>query len=268
MVKEGESMNKDKKRKENKGIYGNAIDYHFYHMNFIEYLTGFGLGFLAGAVVIMVFFKAVYPAAAVGVICGIAGVMLQRQRLLKKRRAELLDQFRDFLESLATSYGAGRNTDAAFRDSLTDLSRIYPDKAYIIQEIKLILKGLSNNRTIEAMLLDFGDRSGLEDIESFVDVFVETGRQGGNMSEIIVDVRSIINEKIETETEIGRVTSGSKNEMSIMMGIGFFILLFVNYSNIMSLSENTPVNVIIKSFVLLIYAVAYLWSRRILRIKV
>ena len=127
---------------------------------------------------------------------------------------------------------------------------------------------ITNNRTIENLLLDFGDRSGLDDIESFVDVFVETGRQGGNMSEIIVDVRSIISEKIETEAEISRVTNNSKVEMKIMMGIGLFILLFVNYSNIMSLAENTPINIIMKALVLIIYSFAYLWSRKILRIKV
>ena len=260
-------MNRKYKRKENKGIYGDAIDYHFYHMNLLEYLAGFGLGFLAGAFVIMVFFSILYPALIIGIISGVVGVIFLRKYLLKRRSKDLLDQFRDFLESLATSYSAGKNTATAFRDSLTDLSRIYPDNAYIIQEIKLLIKGISNNRTIESMLLDFGDRSGLDDIESFVDVFVETGRQGGNMSEIIVDVRSIISEKIETETEIGRVTNNSKVEMNIMMGIGICILLFVNYSNIMSLADNTPINIIMKTAVLVIYFVAYLWSRKILRIK-
>ncbi len=261
-------MNRKYKRKENKGIYGDAIDYHFYHMNLIEYLAGFGLGFLAGASVIMIFFGLIYPSIAVGVIGGIAGIIFMRKSLLKRRKNDLLDQFRDFLESLATSYSSGKNTATAFIDSLTDLSRIYPDNSYIVQEIKLILKGITNNRTIENMLLDFGDRSGLDDIESFVDVFVETGRQGGNMSEIIVDVRSIISEKIETEAEISRVTNNSKVEMKIMMGIGLFILLFVNYSNIMSLAENTPINIIMKALVLVIYSFAYLWSRKILRIKV
>ena len=263
----GKIKNKKEKYIENRGVFGTATDYHVYHMTPADLLMGFLKGFGIGGAIIFIFFRTPVATLIVGTIAGIIGVFVHKKRLLSRRYETLLDQFKEMLEALATSFSSGRNSVEAFGDAYKDLSNIYPKDAYILVEIKTILDGIQNNQTVETMLRDFGDRSGLEDISSFTDVFVETGRQGGNMTKVISDARVLINEKIDTEREIRMITHNSKVEFDIMMCIPFFILLIINSDSSMSIVENTHFNIVIKVIVLSIFGGAYLLARKMLTVK-
>ena len=169
----GKIKNKKEKYIENRGVFGNATDYHVYHMTPADLLMGFLKGFGIGGAIIFIFFRTPAAILIVGTIAGIIGVFVHKKRLLSRRYETLLDQFKEMLEALATSFSSGRNSVEAFGDAYKDLSNIYPKDAYILVEIKTILDGIQNNQTVETMLRDFGDRSGLEDISSFTDVFVD-----------------------------------------------------------------------------------------------
>ena len=259
--------NPNKKHVENRGVFGNATDYHVYHMTLSDIVMGFLKGFALGGAIVFIFFRAMSATLIIGVISGVIGIFVHKKRLLAKRYEVLLDQFKDLLEALATSYSSGRNSVEAFGDAYKDLSHIYPEDAYIMVEVGNVLAGVQNNQTIETMLRDFGERSGLEDISSFTDVFVETGRQGGNMTKVIGDARILINEKIDTEREIRMITHNSKVEFDIMMCIPFFILLIINSDSSMSIVENTHANIVIKIVVLSIFGIAYLLAKKMLTVK-
>ena len=252
---------------EKRGVFGNSVDYHIYHMKISEILFGVGIGFSVGAIIFYIFFRVVIGALIVGILSGLIGIFAYKNKLKEKRYNILLDQFKELLEALATSYSAGRNSVEAFKDAKNDLSHIYPKDSYIMIEVNAILAGIKNNKSIETMLIDWGERSGLEDIKSFADVFAETERQGGNMSKVIGDARNVINEKIDTEREIAMVTNSAKNEFNIMMCIPFVILLLISSDSSMSIVSNTHINIIIKTIVLIIFAVAYVWARKMLSIK-
>lgn len=53
-----------------------------------------------------------------------------------------------------------------------DLEQIYGEKSDITTELAIIVTGMENNIKIEDLLTNFAQRSGLEDIASFADVFV------------------------------------------------------------------------------------------------
>lgn len=262
----GRIRNKNKVA-ENHGVFGNATDYHVYHMTVSDILMGFLKGFGVGGAIIFIFFRTMPATLIIGIISGIIGIFVHKKSLLSKRYETLLDQFKELLEALATSYSSGRNSVEAFEDAYKDLSHIYPEDTYIIVEVRNILSGVQNNQTIETMLRDFGERSGLEDISSFTDVFVETSRQGGNMTKVIGDARVLINEKIDTEREIRMITHNSKVEFDIMMCIPFFILLIINSDSSMSIVENSHANIVIKIVVLSIFGIAYLLAKKMLKVK-
>ena len=90
-------------------------------------------------------------------------------------------------------------------------------KQTIVHEVKLICMGLRNNINIEPLLIDFAERSGLDDVMSFANVFEVCNRQGGDLKKVVADTREIINDKIEVEMEIETMLSGSVNELNIMM---------------------------------------------------
>ena len=58
---------------------------------------------------------------------------------------------------------------------------IYGEESDIVRELELICTGLNNNINIEVLLTDFAERSGLDDVMSFANVFEVCNRQGGDL---------------------------------------------------------------------------------------
>ena len=259
--------NSSNKAGELHGVFGNATDYRFYHMNALEIIAGYIGGAFFWGVIAFLFFRTPIVYVPVGIAGGFMGVSTMRKYRKKKRDSELLDQFRALLESLATSFSANKNTKDAFIESREDLRNMYSEKSNIIKEIDLILMGVNNNRTIECMLSDFALRSGLEDIVTFADVFCETSRLSGTMHEVVENSRSIISEKIDTEREINASIENCRFEFRFMLCIPLLILCFMNVNSDFSIASNEKSYVYLKLAVCTVLAAAALLGRKILKIK-
>ncbi len=178
-------------------------------------------------------------------------------------------QFKDLLESLTASYATGKNTLDSFRDAWSDLEQIYGDQSDITRELAILVTGMENNTNIEDLLTNFARRSGLEDVESFADVFRVSLRQGANIKDIIASTRDVINDKIEIEMEIQTILAGNKNELNIMMVMPLVILVSLGgMGSDMTAAANTPVNVVIKLIALGMFYLAYHLGRRFTNIQI
>lgn len=253
---------------EKTGIFGDADDYHVYHMTTVDNLIAYALGFLLGVVVVFVFFRSIIFSVLAGILCALKAPAVYNDFKKKSRLKNLRLQFKDLLESLTASYSAGKNTPGAFADALNDMISIYGEEADIVDELRIICAGLTNNFNIEHLLLDFAERSGLDDVTSFANVFEVCNRQGSDLKKIVSDTRDIINDKIEIEMEIDTMLAGNKNELNIMMVMPLVIILSLSTMGTATIVTNTPVNVIIKLICLGIFGLAYLLGRKIVDIKV
>lgn len=266
---------KEKKVKKNKkepyvplrGILGDATDYHVYEMSFADNVIGFLIGFAIVAVVETVFFNNLILMILLGIAGGFISRKYYREYRKNKRLRELLIEFKDMLESLVASYSAGRTTVDAFMDAASDMRSIYGDKADIVKELNTISIGMQQNIIIEDLLMDFSNRSGLDDVSSFANVFEVCNRQGGNIKDIVSDTRIIINDKIEIEQEISAMIAGSKNELNIMMVMPLIVAIASSGLGSTSITNNTPLNVAIKIVILGIFFMAYKMGQKITDIK-
>lgn len=249
------------------GLMGNATDYHVYCMTFLDRIKGFGIGFGLAFVVTFVFYRVIPFCLIVSVMAGIFAQKPYRNYLNAKRKERLLLQFKDMLEDLTTSYASGSNTTAAFQDCVNSLTNLYGTEASIVQEAQLIVSGLNNGLNIEDLLGDFAERSELEDVQSFADVFQIANRQGGNIRQIVADTRSVINDKIEMEMEITTLLTSGKNDINVMMVMPLVIVLVMGVDSSMSITSNTPLNVIVKSVCIGIFALAYMFGQKIMDVK-
>lgn len=248
----------------NHGVFGNAIDYSVYDMNKKEKLVGFMIGMAVGFAVVQIFFLNVIVSVIASLLTGVFGVRIYRLHLLGKRQEVLLMQFKDFLESLCTSFGSGKNTVDAFADSYHDLLNQFGKDAYIVQEIVIILTGLKNNFTIEKMLGDFADRSRIEDIQNFADVFEVTNRMGGNIIRVIDETRNIIIDKINIQLEINTLISGKKNELNIMI-----LMPLIVVTQLQGVTEGAGlIGVLSKVGALVLFAGAYALGQKMIKIRI
>lgn len=246
-----------------KSIIGNGIDYHTYDMKILDYLTGYVVGFSLSFIANQIFFERFLFSLIVSAIFGFIAINPYRKYLIIKRKKKLLLQFKDFLESLAASYSAGKNTQNAFNDAHTDMRELHTDKSYISRELEIIGVGIENGFNIEELLNNFAYRSGIDDIKSFANIFESGNRIGSNMKTIICDTKEIISDKIEIEMEIRATIIEKKTELYIMLAMPFIIILALNGLGDSTFSALNPINMIIRVLVLFIILIAFFIGKKI-----
>lgn len=249
------------------GLVGDEPDYNVYNENLKERIVWFLMGLLAGAVVVYVFYENIIAAVVVGIFCGFAFIPIRRKQVIEKRKKKLTQQFHGLLDALATSIGAGKNMYDSFSGASDDLAVQYSKESDIVHEVDTIRIGMDNNITVEDLLLNFAERSGLEDIRNFANVFATCYKKGGNIKDVIKNTASIIGDKIEVKMELETMVAGQKNEQNIMlvMPVVFIVVLKSMGGDLIDLQSATGILSVTVSLV--IFVAAYFISKKILNIK-
>lgn len=250
------------------GIMGDSVDYTVYEMTVKDKIFTFLIGFAAAAVTGYVFYESVILSLLVGGLMGVFYIPIKRKRLIEKRKNRMLMQFKDMLESLNTSIGAGANMTDAFAAAWKDMDYQHSADSIVVKELTTINQGINNNIGIERLLLDWGDRSGLEDINSFANVFETCFRKGGNIKEVIKNTFQIITDKIDINQEIKTMVASQTNEQNIMMvmPVVFVCLLKTLGSEVINLSS--PTGRISTTIAAFLFITAYFIGKKILSIKI
>ncbi len=194
----------------------------------------------------------------------------KRKQAVKKRKWELTLAFREAVVMVSANLQAGNSVENAFRRTYTDLNELYGEKEDITKEFLMIGRGLDNNLILEKLLLDFGQRSDVEDIRDFAEIFSAAKRTGGNLREIITDTADIISDKIEIKRNLRILISEKQFEQKIMSVIPFFILIYIGVTSpgyFDSLYHNME-GVGIMTGCLVAYVAALLWGMKITAIEV
>lgn len=240
------------------GVMGMGDDYHIYHMTILDRAKAAFIGLVVGVAIGYVFFE---NAIAAIVLTLIAAICLQepfREYCKNQRLRKLLLQFKDLLETLTASYSAGQTTPQSFADAQDEMASLYGEDADIVHELQMINTGLMHNYNIEDLLMNFAQRSGLDDVDSFANVFEVCNRKGGNIKQIVAETRSVINDKIEIEMEIRTMIAGAKNELNIMLLMPFLIMIAMRGLGSTQIGEGANlVNLIAKFVALGFFAAAY-----------
>lgn len=251
-----------KSKVENDGLY----DYTKYHMKLKDRAIAFLIGFGLAAIAIHIFFGSIIVDLVVGIATGIVAQPIYRKMMIKKIRRQLLLQFRDLLDSLSSSVSAGKVINAAFADAEKDMNLQYGEDSPIYKEVRAINLGLINSANIEDLLMDFGKRSGIEDIVSFANVFSISNRRGGEIKSILGETKSILCDKIDIEMEIQASLNSTKNELNILMLMPLIVVPMM--SSFSQDSDNPAINITVKIAGLAIFIIAYIIGRKITDIKV
>ena len=263
-----------------------TINYRVYYMKPLEKILTFLVAFIVGALIGYLFYGGIGKdefgqatkvtltlnlliPGAVGIIAGKLFVPMRVQSIIKKRSTELSHQFRDMLEALTTSLGAGKNVNDSFIGVYEDLKIQYEPDAYILKELEVIISGIHNNVPIENVLEDFGIRSGNDDILSFANVFMVSYRKGGNIKDIIRNTHSILSDKMEIAEEIETLVTSNKTEQYVMV---FMPIVLIGVIKMMSpeFAANfvTPTGIISTTISIVIFVVAYMVGKSVLDIKI
>lgn len=249
---------------------GFRVDYHIYEMGRGERTRYIVLAALALFAVSFVFFQSLTLSFLFSLGCFFYPKYKVKD-LVRKRKSELNNQFKDALYALSSALGAGRSMEMAFKSALSDLRIIYPDeKTYIIQEFQYICRRIEMNDPVEKALADFGRRSHIEDIINFADVVMICMKTGGSLVNVVKSTSGAISDKIEIEQEIDMILSGKKYEQKLL---NIMPLVFIGLINLGGSGYTDPLYKSATGYLLMalsmgILVAAYFISRRIMDIKV
>ena len=249
-------------------LIGEGTDYNTYEASVKEKILWFIIGMIVSGAVLYIFYENIIVSVVIGAICGYFFIDIRKNQVIKKRKKNLTVQFRGLLDALSTSISAGKNMYDAFTSAEDDLSIQFTPESDIVKEVKLIRVGLDNNIQIEDLLLNFAERSGLEDVRNFANVFATCYKKGGNIKDVIKNTASIIGDKIEIQMELETMVAGQKNEQNIMlvMPVVFILVLKTMGGDLIDLES--PVGILSVTAALAIFVLAYFISKKILDIKI
>lgn len=262
-----------------------TYNYKVYHMKMWEKVAYFLAAFAVGAVVGYLFYGGigkdefgdpttltrvldVLISTVIGLIAGFLFLPIRTEQIITAQKKKLNSQFRDMLEALNTSLGAGKNVVDSFYAVYEDLKVQYDRSAYILKELEIILAGFTNNIDIEDTLKDFGDRSGSEDIVSFANVFRICYRKGGDIKDAIRSTHAILDDKMEIVEDIETVVTSSKTEQNVML---IMPILLVGMIKMMSpdFAANfaSPSGILATTAALAVFVASYFIGKAVLKIK-
>ncbi len=196
----------------------------------LETLQDLGKGLLVTGVFAFFFYRSIWALPPMSLV---GWFYLQRSRRHRRRHRnrQLLIQFKECIQAVAASMRAGYAVENAFLDSITDIQSMFGEGCIMERELQLLRQGLGNNVTLEALLTELGQRSGLEEICEFAEVFAIAKRNGGSIPVMIDAASSSISRRLAVEEEMETLLSARKLEQRVMNAMPFLIVWYVEVSN-------------------------------------
>ena len=154
------------------------MNYEQYQIGKKEWLYYGSQGVAALGLIVYVFYRSL-PVFIVLLPLGIAYPLFIKEDLKRKRMETLRLHFKDAILAAAEGLHAGYSVENAFAASLREMEQLYGKDSMIAGELRLILHKTAYNQTFEEAFRDFAARSGLEDVQSFADVFTAAQQSGG-----------------------------------------------------------------------------------------
>ncbi|MBQ6660870.1 MAG: type II secretion system F family protein [Lachnospiraceae bacterium] len=148
----------------------------------------------------------------------------EREALGGVRRRQLEEHFRDALQCLLASLEAGYSIENSVENTAEDLRRMFDEKEPIVEEFRRMSRKMQSGSTVEAVLEEFAERSGVEDIQNFAGIFTISKRTGGDVIEVIRSVTETLYQKQEVYREIRTVLLAKQLEVGIMKAMPYIML--------------------------------------------
>ena len=243
-------------------------DYGIYKLSSKETIQAAAEGILLNAVLAMLFYDSFF-AMIPGMLIVLLYAKEKKHILMRKRKKRMQSQLQEFLNALIAALQTGRSVENAFAEALKDTMEYVGKDTEFVIEIKYICKGVSLGEPLEKLLKDFSDRSCLEELEYFSEVFRIGKRSGGNLIGIMKNTIRMLQEKMEAEAEIYTVLSEKRLEFYLMsvIPLGILVYLRIGAGNLIESLYHNVTGILVMTICLIVYGGCYLYGKRLLEIE-
>lgn len=219
-------------------------------------------GALIGAAAGWAYLPLLWAMLAFAGIGAIVGRQVSEKQKRRREREQVRTEFRELLDSLASSYAAGSNTMTAFTKAKDDLQYAFGASHRFQADLERIVHGMSTNipleRSLEHMAIHMAD----ENVTNFVDSFTACLRRGGDLQELVRESRELLIEKQDLERDLEMLVAAGKRELDILAVLPFIVLLAMRF--LQGDGSLLTVDIIVRLFCLPLFAGAYALGRKMM----
>ncbi len=217
-----------------------------------------------------VFYDSLFPAALAAVPAAFFYLKRVRKQRAEARQEQLKKEFLTGASLLGDYLKSGYSIENAIRGSVNELTEVWGADSDIVAEWNRMGKSMSLSMSAEEAFRDFGQRSGIEQIRDFSEIFSIVKRSGGRLDESVASVTSLLSEQFAAEEQIRTMTAAKRYEQKIMNVMPIGILLYIKLSSpdLLAVMYQTLSGRAVMTACLGLYVAAYFWAERIISIKV
>ena len=243
-------------------------DYRIYEFEQREKVKTFLEGMLLNFMISYLFYDSLWA-----MIPGIAVVFLyfreKKRFLMQKRMRRMRVELKIFFQAFITALQTGRSIENAFAQAMKDLTEYLEKDTELLLELKRICVGVSVGESLETLLLDFAERSHLEELEYFAEVFSIAKRSGGNLISIMKNTIRMLQERMNVEEEIYTAISETRVEFYLMCVIPFGIIVYLRMGIVGLLKSlyGNVAGIVVMTLCLGIYGGCYFYGKKILEFE-
>lgn len=234
---------------------------------FLEVAQILGTGMVLVLAVSVLFYDSLYAVLA-GMLLLPFYYHFQEGKLQKRKKEEFAHYFKEALQSMVAALKAGYSVENAFVESYKDMDYRFGKDNVMTKELLLISHQLKNSVSLEQLVDQLAEKTGVGDVKDFARIFRVAKRSGGDMARIMERSISMISRRMEMKEEIRMLVAAKKYEQQIMNLVPMGIIFYIRVSNpgyFDSLYHNLA-GVLIMTAALALYLAAYLLSEKILEI--
>ncbi len=151
-------------------------------------------------------------------------------QIQKKQLEKVKAEFREILMSLANGLSAGSSVERTFIEAEENLNTLYKDESVLGKELHVINQKVQMGMAVEKQFYAFAQKSKVEEIETFGELFLYAKRMGGDYVKNIRKLSLRMDEKIAMKEEMESLLAEKMLELRIMSVVPLGILLYLRLS--------------------------------------
>ena len=194
----------------------------------------------------------------------------KQKEMAERRRRILQNHFKDVLQSLQTAVRAGYSMEQSVTECRREMERLFGERDDLVRELRYMESQMQVGVPVEQLFWNLGQRSGVEEIRNFGDIFLIARRSGGNLGKILGNLAEVLGEKIRVTGEIQVAIAGKKLEQMVMSLVPGVMILYMQLTSrgfLDVLYHNLP-GTLVMTGCLGVYLFSFRMGRKIVRIQV
>ncbi len=252
-----------------KGETDSLRNYRVYHMNGKEGFLCFAeYAGIVGFIDMLCYcsFWPLLPALPAGVFFW----NYKRREGAKKSREMLRYHFLDAMQAMLTAVRAGYAMESAVAEGRKELERIYGRQDDMVKELRFMEQQMHVGVPVEQLFFNLGQRSDVEEIRNFGEIFLIARRSGGKLDEIMEKLVRVLGEKIRVSREIEVRIAGKKMEQTVMSLAPGGMILYMKLTSpgFLDVLYHNAAGVLVMTLCLAVYGTGFWMGRKIVRISV